>query len=228
MPVKARLYISVALALGFALVAGCLIGDREFPELARFLAYLALGCIGSTMKLRLPGLHGTISVNFLFILLAVAQCSLTETVLLSVAVTLVQCCWRPKTRPRVVQVLFNASAVSLSAALAYATAHALPDPQALIALVPAATVHFVMNTGMVSTVLALISNKPLQAIWRQCNLSAFPFYLVGAAIASAANMSIDTHGWRLSLLTLPVMYLVYSYYRDHMSSQTAVSEARTA
>ncbi len=214
MPAKAKLYIGVSVALGFGLLAGTLIWFSQFPDVARYLACLSLACIASTMKVRLPGLHGTISVNFVFILIALTQLSLVETLTLAFAATLVQCLWRPKTRPKMVQVLFNASTVVISTALAYGSAHAVPgEVHVWIALAPAATVFFVMNTGMISLILALVSKSTLLAVWKQCHLWAFPYYLVGAAIAAGIDQSSQTIGWRLSLLALPAMYLVYSCYK---------------
>jgi hypothetical protein len=226
MPLKTRLYIGAVVALGCVLLTGCLTWYRQFPEVARFLAYTSLACIASTMKVRLPRLHGTISVNFVFILLAVAQLSLAETLLLSFAATAVQCRWRPQTRPKHIQVLFNASTVVTSAALAYWTARAVPDgPQSLMALIPAATVFFIVDSGMVSGILALISNKTLAEVWRQCHLWAFPFYLVGAFVAGGICAAGNTSGWRVSLLALPLMYLIYSHYRIYVSSHASSAAA---
>ena len=219
MPTKAKLYIGTSVALGYALLAGTLIFFSQFPDVARYLACLSLACIASTMKVRLPGLHGTISVNFVFILIALTQFSLAETLTIAFAATLVQCLWRPKTRPKLVQVLFNTSTVLISAALAYACAHAVPTQNhPLIALAPAATMFFVLNTGMISLVLALISKSAVLALWKQCHLWAFPYYLVGAAIAAAVGQSSQAVGWRISLLALPVMYLIYAYYKLCVSS----------
>jgi hypothetical protein len=165
-------------------------------------------------------------VNFVFILLSVAQLSLAETLVLSFAATMTQCQWRSKTRPQTIQVLFNASAVVISAALAYWTARAIPGgPLKTMALIPAATVFFVANSGIVSGILALLSNKALPAVWRQCHLWAFPFYLVGAVVAGAICAANDTNGWRISLLGLPLMYLIYSHYRIYISSQTQSAAA---
>jgi hypothetical protein len=225
MPAKAKVYIGMSVALGFGLLAGTLIWFSQFPDVARYLACLSLACIASTMKVRLPGLHGTISVNFVFILIALTQLSLVETLTLAFAATLVQCLWRPKTRPKIVQVLFSTSTVVISTALAYGSAHAVPGQvHMLIALAPAATVFFVMNTGMISLILALVSKSTLLAVWKQCHLWAFPYYLVGAAIAAGIDQSSQTVGWRLSLLALPVMYLAYSCYKLCVSSH----ETRTA
>jgi hypothetical protein len=219
MPVTAKLYIGTSVSVGYALLAGALIGFAQFPDMARYLACLALACIASTMKVRLPGLHGTISVNFVFILMALTQFSLGETLTIALGATLVQCLWRPKTRPKLIQVLFNTSTVLISTALAYGAAHAVPGQlHLLIALAPAATVFFVMNTGMISLVLALLSKTTLLAVWKQCHLWAFPYYLLGALIAAGIVESSQTVGWRLSLVALPVMYLIYSYYKMCVSS----------
>jgi hypothetical protein len=219
MPTKAKLYIGTSVTLGYALLAGTLIWFSQFPDVTRYLACLSLACIASTMKVRLPGLHGTISVNFVFILMALAQFSLVETLTIALAATLVQCLWRPKTRPKTVQILFNTSTVLISSALAYAAARIVPGEHHLwLALAPAATVFFVMNTGMISLVLALLSESTLLGVWKQCHLWAFPYYLVGAAVAAAVAQSSLTVGWRLSLLALPMMYLTYSYYKVYVSS----------
>jgi hypothetical protein len=219
MNTNAKLYIGTSVAVGYALLAGTLIFFSDFPDVARYLACLSLGCIASTLKVRLPGLHGTISVNFVFILIALAQLSLAETLTIAFAVTLVQCLWRPKTRPKLVQVLFNTSTVLISTGLAYLAAHMVPgQTHMLVALAPAATIFFVMNTGMVSLVLALLSKSTLLAVWKQCHLWAFPYYLVGAAVAGMIDQSSQTIGWRYSLLALPVMYLSYSCYKLCVSS----------
>ena len=224
MPKTAKYYIGINVAFGFALLAATLIWFSQSPDVARYLACLSLACIASTMKVRLPGLHGTISVNFVFILMALTQLSLVETLTIAFTATLVQCLWKPKTRPKPVQVLFNASTVLISTALAYIAARALPGQgHLLIALAPAAVVFFVMNTGMVSLVLALLSESTLPAIWKRCHVWAFPYYLVGAAIVALIDQVSETVGWRLSLLALPMMYLAYSRYKRYVSSH----EART-
>ena len=222
MTTGARLYIYATVVLGLTLLCGCLIWFGQFPDVARYLAYFSLACIAAMLKVRLPGLKGTISVNFVFILIAVVELSLAETVILAFVATLVQCLWRPKTRPSPIQVLFNASAVVISTVLAYGTAHAMPLASlAWISLAPAAAVFFLLNTWMVSLVLGLISKTPPLAVWKQCHLWTFPYYLVGAAVAAATSTSADIVGWRLSLTALPLMYLAYLYYRNYLSSQTA-------
>jgi hypothetical protein len=219
MPVKARLYISAIIALGIALLASSALMLKPAAG-ARFAAYTALACIASTMKMRLPGMTGTLSANFVLVLLAATRLTLPETVILAIIATIVQCTWRSKTKPRLQQVTFNASAVALSAALAHQIAHALPDTSIFVVLVPTASAYFILNTGIVATVLGLISDESPTSIWRRCHLWSFPFYVVGAALAAAVIASDTAAGWRMSLLALPLVYLVYAYYREYLGSRT--------
>ena len=78
MPTKAKVYIGVIVVLGFSLLTGVLSLQPRFPDLPRYLSYLLLALLASTMKVRLPGITGTISVNFLFILIGIANFTLTR------------------------------------------------------------------------------------------------------------------------------------------------------
>jgi hypothetical protein len=225
MPTKAKVFVAISVALGFAVLAASLIGRSPFPAVDRFMACLALACIASTLKVKVPGLTGNMSVNFVFVLVAVAQLSLRETLLLACAATLVQCLWRPKTRPKMVQVLFNMATMLISAAAAWETAHAVPAaPYTPIALAPAAMVYFGLNSGMVSLILALLSAKPLAAVWKQAHLWTFPYYLVGAVIASLVCIWGQTAGWKPPLLLLLPMYFVYFHYSALVAARTRVEK----
>src|SRR5437016_3387021 len=80
-------------------------------------------------------------------------------------------------------------------------------------LVVAVCVYLLLNTGMISLVLSLVDGKSFTDVWRQCYLWSFPYYLVGAVIAGGIVFSNQIVGWQPSLLMLPMMYMVYSYYR---------------
>ena len=66
------------------------------------------------MKVRLPGITGTMSVNFLFILIGIADFTLAETLTMGCLAILIQCIWRTRTRPKVVQVVFNIAALAIT------------------------------------------------------------------------------------------------------------------
>src|SRR5260370_38549773 len=77
-------------------------------------------------KVKLAGTDGTMSVNFLFILLGVMELSLPETLLIGCTATLVQSVWHARNRLDPVKVLFNVFGMMANAsALCYFSYHLL-------------------------------------------------------------------------------------------------------
>jgi hypothetical protein len=217
MPTNAKLYINSTIVIGLSILAACLLFEWQFPDPLRYFGYLLLACLASTLKVKLPKIHGTMSINFLFILIGVAELTVAETITLGCVAALIQCLWKPRKQPALIQVLFNISTLVVSIAISYWISHALvQETNLLVLLVVAVCAYFVMNTCMISLVLSLTGDKPFSEVWRQCYLWSFPYYLVGASIAGAIVFSNRTVGWKPSLLMLPMMYMVYSYYRLYL------------
>src|ERR1700683_3917925 len=112
----AKLYISLVVIAGLAtlLYAGI---HQSSKNIAEFICYLGIGILSSRLKVSLPGITGTLSVNFLFILVGVLELSLTETLILCSVSMLAQCLY-PE-RPQAIQLTFNICATSVSTFLAY-------------------------------------------------------------------------------------------------------------
>src|SRR6266576_4158380 len=125
MPTRAKLYINSAIVLGLGTLAGCLLYGWSFPDLPRYFGYLILACVGSTLKIKLPKIRGTMSINFLFILIGVAELTIAETITLGCVAALIQCLWKTRKQPALVQVLFNLSTVVTSIAIAFSASHGL-------------------------------------------------------------------------------------------------------
>ncbi len=222
-----KIYIGSTIAAGLALLTGCLLRHWQFGDPARYALYLVLGVFGSTLKVRLPKIQGTISLQFLFVLLAVAQFTLCETLILACLSTLMQSVWRTRTQPRLVQVTFNVAALAISTIAAYRGSHALAQLNNLPALLAsAACIYYVANAGLVSLVLSLVTERPFYQVWHQCYLWTFPYYLVGAGIAGLVSVSGSIVGWKPALFVLPIMYLVYWYYRIYVAQQAASASAQ--
>src|SRR5207302_3449288 len=90
---------------------------------SRFALFFGLAMVASAMKIRLPGFKTTISINFVFILLGIALFSFGETVLIGFGGALVQSLWKTQTRPKPVQVFFNAACLTVCTAAAFWTSH---------------------------------------------------------------------------------------------------------
>ena len=78
----AKYYISLTAAAAVLVIAAALF-NWNCADGARFAAYLSMAALSSALKIRLPGIHGTISVNFLFVLIGIIDLSFSETVMLA-------------------------------------------------------------------------------------------------------------------------------------------------
>ena len=87
----------------------------------KFICYLAVALLTSSLKIKLPGVNGTMSVNFLFILLGVLELSFGETLLIGLGAVLVQCYWKSSRRMKPIHVLFNLSQIPVGTAVAFGT-----------------------------------------------------------------------------------------------------------
>src|SRR5260370_38905869 len=219
MPNLAKAYIAMIAAVAAAVLT--VVATRWNPEnLPHFILFFALAMLASAMKIRLPGFKTTISTNFVFILIGVASFSFGETVLMGLGGALVQSLWKTQTRPKPVQVLFNAACLTGCTAAAFWNSHAVLAMLGLNSLtamlVLGACVYVVLNTGLVSLVISLAEGRPLRELWSSCYELTFPYFLVGSAVAglaSAASYSTNGTNFGVALLVIPVMYFVYIYYR---------------
>src|SRR6266852_9345536 len=110
MPTKAKIFVALAIVPGVTMLA-LGVSHWECADSVRFTIYLLLALVASTLKVRLPGVTGTMSVNFLFILIGVSQLSFSETLALGAVATVTQCVWNTRMRPNIPQVLFNVAAL---------------------------------------------------------------------------------------------------------------------
>jgi putative nucleotidyltransferase with HDIG domain len=186
----------------------------------KFVCYLGAALLASSLKVSLPSIEGTLSVNFLFTLLGILELGLPETLLIGLASTLAQFYWKPARKLKLIQLLFNVSQVTVSSAAAYGAyqlvaiyvLHA-PGPLALLA---AAITHFACNTAAMSTIIGLTEDKAVSRVWTDSYLWSFPYYMVGAAIAGLVHFLNKHIGWQSSLLVLPPIYLMYRSYRLYL------------
>ena len=179
----AKTYIAVVLLLGLASVVTA---DWRLLRPWEFLSVLSVAVLASGMKVRLPGIFGTLSVNYLFILLGVADMTRGEALAIGCGSALVQCLWNAKNRVRFVQAAFSTMNVAVGVTVCYAFYH-LPLVQDLnhgtpLAMMAASLLYFAMNTGGVATVISLTEGKSLISTWRECYFWSFPFYLVAASL----------------------------------------------
>ena len=219
MTATAKIYLGFVITLGL-LGFGYSMGQWESASLFRFFCFSAIALVGATLKVRLPTITGTMSVNFLFILIAVMDFSRAEALAVGCGATLVQCFWQSRKRIRPVQVLFNFSSIALATMASDLVYHSAILQHAQLAaafrLGVAAMVFFVTNTWPVSIIVALTEQKRVLTVWRNCYFWSFPYYLVGASIAAFCSAMSKMVGWQILLLVLPVIYVIFRSYRLYL------------
>jgi diguanylate cyclase (GGDEF)-like protein/putative nucleotidyltransferase with HDIG domain len=222
-----KLFVGITVSIGMLVLCSAL-WHWQSADLARFTCYLAVAVLASSLKVQLPGIDGTMSVNFLFILLGVMELSLPETLLIGCTATLVQSVWHARNRLDPVKVLFNVFGMMANAsALCYFSYHVLDGrvgSNRPILLMAAAMVFFLANTLPISVVIALTESKSSRKVWKECYFWSFPYYLVGAAAVGLVGVINQRAGWQTSLLVLPVIYWVYRSYRLYLGRLEAEKE----
>jgi diguanylate cyclase (GGDEF)-like protein/putative nucleotidyltransferase with HDIG domain len=220
MSAQTKLFVGVTASLGLMVLCSA-IWHWQSADLTRFLCYVAVAALASGLKVQLPGIDGTMSVNFLFILLGVVELSLPETLVIGCTATLVQSVWQARKRLDPVKLVFNVFGMMANAsALCYVTYHQLDSRIAAskpVLLMVAALVFFLANTLPISVIIALTENKSARKIWSECYFWSFPYYMVGAAAVGLVGVINRRAGWQTSLLVLPLIYWVYRSYRLYLA-----------
>ena len=217
--IGARLFIA-GMALAGSVCFVLAFSHWQSSDPVKFVCYLTAALLASSLKVGLPGVEATLSVNFLFTLLGILELSLPETLLIGLASTLAQFYWKPARQLKLVQLVFNFSQVTVSTGVAYGAyklvvLHVLHAPGPL-ALLVAAIIHFGCNSGAMSAIIKLTEDKPISKVWAEHYLWSFPYYMVGAAAAGLVHFLNGHIGWQSSLLILPPIYLMYRSYRLYL------------
>ena len=214
----ARTYLTFIVILGACCIVRAL-WCWSPHDLPRFLFYLILAAPAASLKVRLPGITGTMSVLFVFLLAGLVELGLAETIVIGSTCVIIQCVWQPKVRPRPVQVAFSVANIALAitvADLAYTYWLSPLHVQASLRIAITASVFFVANTLPVAIVIALTERKSVRQVWTDCYCWSFPYYLVGAAIVAAFTFADRVLNWEAWLLIVPVVYTVYRSYQLYL------------
>ena len=219
MPIRARAFIAITASAGAVeLVVACL--HWHSNDFLKFLCYLLIASLASTMKVKLPGMDSTMSVNFLFVLLGVLELSLAETLVISCAAALVQSVWNNSRPSEAVKVVFNVFSLTSNAiCLTYLVYHFLAgkvsNSTPLLLLVAACT-YFVGNNVPLAIVIALVEGRSLRGLWGETNFWTLPYNLAGAGLVGVISFCNHYVGWQTALLILPIMYGIHRSFQLYL------------
>ena len=222
MPLRAKFYITLILASGVIGLAKELLHFAP-PDPALFWFFFALTVLTSGVKVRLPMVTVTLSVNFLFILVAIARFTLPEALATAAVGTVVQCMWQAKTRPRFIQVAFSACSICLAVIAGFAVFNGpllkFFGPDNVVLLTLTAAVYFLVNTILVAGVVALTENKSVYKTWFETFFWAMQYHLVAALIAWQILILENLRqksGWEGPIVLLVLVGFVYRQYKAYL------------
>src|SRR5579871_1624120 len=110
---KVRLFVGITGFLGIVVLA-LAIGGWESADLVKYCGFLLMAVCCSGMRISVPGMPGTLSLNFIFVLFGLVDLSASETVVLGAIVTVVQCLWNRERKARNAQIIFNTSVITVA------------------------------------------------------------------------------------------------------------------
>jgi diguanylate cyclase (GGDEF)-like protein/putative nucleotidyltransferase with HDIG domain len=219
LPAGAKAYVYATTIAAVYILAVLCRWHLEHPSL--FFLYLCAGSLASALRVSLPGITGTMSVNFVFALMGVGELNLVEAIAVSCPGIIGQFLlrsrlWQP------VQVLFNLSSTVVTTTAAYLVYHSTAlrsmNSSVPILLMLTSAALFLANTLSISAIISLSEKKSLWRVWRNGYFWTGSHFLVGAGIAAVFQAENKYFGWESTALTIPVIYLLYRSYSLHLGT----------
>jgi signal transduction histidine kinase/CheY-like chemotaxis protein len=206
---------------------------RDTTPLVLTVLPCLLGAIASSgLKVRLPAVTGTLSVNFIFVVTAIVDLPLSQVLLIGCSAAVAQSLIRARGGTSPVQLAFNLANMALSVSAGYTAFHSPLLNGSLarlpIQLLAATAAFYLVNTALVAGIISLAERKSFLKVWRASFGWVLAHYLVGAAIAALLHVSVTVLGLSSWLLILPVLYLIYRSYKLYLHSLEEAAELARA
>jgi len=228
---SARIYIALIIVSGFLLLGDAVLNASSLPT-ARFMVLLALAVISARLKVKLPGLTGTMSVNLPFILLAAALTGTAEALTVGFVSTFAQSLPSDKRRFKLAQLTFNCCAIMLATGAArwIFVSHDISSavPVAALRLTLAAAGYFLANTILVAVVISLSESVSVLRTWTEIFQLSFVYLVASAGIAGLSLLAGQETAWQAPLALLPIMLGIYQSYRRYFAANAAEATPHAA
>jgi hypothetical protein len=201
-------------------------GSWSSENVLQFLIVLGFAALSSTLKVRIPGIEGTISPNFVFLLFSKVFCEYSQVLAITLAAGLVQSVWAAKPI-RLVQVTFSTAALMVSATIAFHFSLLLFGPSTrnspVAFVIFAGSLYLAINTALVSTVIGLVDGKSLAQVGRTCFISVFPNFTIGILFAALVSGTFSgPTAWRGAITLFPVAFLGYLYSLNRTTAAVSI------
>jgi hypothetical protein len=225
---SARMFVALIVISGLLLLGDAVLNAKQVPT-AKFLAFLFIACVAARLRIKLPGVTGTMSVNLPFILVAAAQMNTAEALAIGFISTFFQCLAKGK-KFNGVQVAFNCSAITLAVAatrlISAAPSVASAVSSSALRLAVAAAGYAIVNTVPVAIVIGLTEGVSMLRTWLEMLQLSFPYLVASAGIAGLTLTLSHEVGWQVPLAVLPIMAGIFQSYRRYFAATSEAASMR--
>ena len=223
LPPVGRAYVTLVVLAGGLFLAGGAVHAR-FANPTLFLALLVLSSLAAVLKVTLPltASGSTMSVSYAVDFASLLLIGPEETMFVAACSALSQCLVNRKVQNPVHRTLFSMASLIVTVQGAGFALRLLGNPGShdLTALagplVGAATVYFLVNTGLIAAAIALSTRDRITSVWHTNFLWSAPSYFVGAATAAFAAWFVTHAGYWLAALMFAPVYLTFRTYKIYM------------
>jgi diguanylate cyclase (GGDEF)-like protein len=224
LPLAARLYVSAIIAVGLVLLVVYL-PQAQFDQPLLFFVLATLSASTSALKVSLPltTSGSTMSVSYAVDFASLLLLGPHETMLVAAGSAFSQCNLNSRERNPVHRTLFSIASLVITVqctAVAFRMLGGVTGATSIVTLakplVGAATVYFLLNTGLVATAIALSSRQGIPTTWHNNFLWSAPSYFVGAGTAALAAWFVEHAGYWMAPFTFAPLYLTYRTYKVYM------------
>jgi diguanylate cyclase (GGDEF)-like protein/putative nucleotidyltransferase with HDIG domain len=224
LPTAARVYVAAVVVLGIAMFCVYLPQVR-FEQPLLLAGLLLLSSMSAALKVYLPLTTGgsTMSVSYAVDFASLLLLGPHATMFVAAGSAIAQCNLNKKERNPLYRTLFSVASLVITvqgAGLAFhllgGTGSDMPFTALARPLVGAATVYFLLNTGLVATAIGLSTRNNIVSTWHNNFLWSAPSYFVGAGTAALAASLVAHAGYWVAPFTFAPLYLMYRTYKVYM------------
>jgi len=220
-----KIFIGSIVMTGAVVLVNSLVHWKSSQPVELFVL-LTMTVIASRLKVKLPGINGTMSVNVPFLLIVAVRLSAGESLAIAALASLVQSIPAVKSRATLVQALFNSATITNSVAAA-SLAFRLASHRGMVlplSVTGAGAAFFLANTIQVALVLWLAEGHNPFTAWRGMARLSTPYYVLSAGVAAVVCTAVQFAIWGEALALLPFMYSIYMSYRLYFAAPVAAPE----
>jgi hypothetical protein len=228
---RAKIFIGLITLSGTAVLVQA-VAQHHVEQVTGLLALLIVSVVSSRLRLKLPGLTGTMSVNLPFILVAIAALNASESMVVGCLSTLTQSLPARRKKLNKIQAVFNVCSMALAIAATRLIYESPVLPASVsspsLRLLVATGAFFVANSMPVAVVISLTENSHPLWVWAEMFQLSFPYYVASAGIAATVLGMSDRIGWWQPTVMLLIVVAMLHSYRRYFSASVASVQSKAA